>query len=317
PKAEADVDAIALRDVFKDLGGHRVLDGVTLAAPEGRTTVLMGPSGAGKTTIVKHVLGQLRPDRGDVLVDGRDLAAMSDAELTSARRRFGVLLQGSSLFDCGLFGALSLHDNLTFALRESGRAAGRAADMTAARWLREVGLLDHADKFPEEISAGMRKRAGLARALATEAPLVVLDDLQAGLDGVRTNLLCELIARVRDERDATFLVTTHSREVARRLADVLVVINGGRVVAHGPGDELLTESSAPGEFTHQFLRGDGYARIQLAREVPRSEAEPGWAREPAAPWRLAAIAIAIVLLVALAIVLLLPQFGADRVLSPI
>ena len=257
-RALAKPPPIVIRDVVKVLGGRRVLDGVTLSVPAGGISALMGPSGVGKTVTVKLILGLMNPDRGEVFLDGRSVPDMTEKELACACLRCGVLLQGSTLFECGLFGNLSIHDNITFALAQAGTAKSEQ-DAMAADWLREVGLAAHAEKRPFELSAGMRKRIALARALCTPAPILVLDDPDTGLDPVRLNMLCDLVMRVQAERSATVLITTHNVGVARRMADYVAVMNDGVIAAWGPTADVLPSrhdrSTGIPNFANDFLNG--------------------------------------------------------------
>lgn len=306
---------IALRDVVKVLGGRRVLDGLTLGVPEGRVVALMGPSGVGKTVTVKHILGLLVPDRGDVLVEGHSLPEMSEEEagrLTA--RRLGVMLQGG-----GLFGSQSLHENVAIALRRTRAVPAGEVDEVAGRWLAEVGLGRHSHKHPRELSVGMRTRAALARALATEAPIVVLDDIEAGLDPVRASLICDLVLRVHAQRRCTVLVTTHNVDLAAHLADVLAVMAAGRIVACGPPAELLRESR-PLEnerFVHRFLRGDPGVELDPRSGPDQEYSDPDPLDGPDRDRvRLVVLSVALVLLTLLSIYWLIPVLQGDLSLNP-
>ena len=192
--------AIDLQRVVKRFGSQRVLDEVDLEVPEGRITMLLGPSGAGKTVTIKHVLGLMRPTSGFVRVEGRNLSKLTEEELYELRRGMSAVLQGTLPFSCGLFFSLDVFENVAFPLRERNRwSEERIAEVTMAR-LGEVGLRDQARLMPEQLSSGMAKRVALARALALEARIVIIDDFDSGIDGVRLALLCELI---RDTQRST------------------------------------------------------------------------------------------------------------------
>jgi phospholipid/cholesterol/gamma-HCH transport system ATP-binding protein len=252
--------AVELVEVVKELGSERVLNGVNLAVPPGATTVLLGPSGAGKTVTIKHILGLMQPSAGVVKVEGKDLAAMSEAELYEVRRGMSAMLQGSVPFSCGLFDSLSVYENVAFGLRERTRWPPERIDRVTVAYLRMVGLKDQADKVPAELSAGMRKQTALARALALEARIVVIDDLDSGIDSVRLGLLCELIRDAQRDTEATCLVTTHDMEAARKLADYVAVMHEGRIVAGGDADEVFG-STEP--FVHQLVTGERSGPLQL------------------------------------------------------
>lgn len=289
-------DAITFIDVEKAFGRHRVLRGVDLGIPEGQITVIMGPSGAGKTVCVKHMVGLLHPDSGDVLLGDRSLPRMSADELTRTREQLSVMLQGSTLFGCGLFGSMSVYENVAFALRRSGVESEERIRELAELRLREVGLTDCVGRSPDELSGGMRRRAALARALAPEVPLVVLDDFETGIDGVRVNLLCDLVRRVHEERGGTFVVTTHSIEVARRIADRVALLWRGRIVAFGSPEELLAEDD---DFVRQFMQGSKDGPLKL-RSHPSERVEPQPSRRYGLdPLPLLAVAALVVLAVTL------------------
>jgi phospholipid/cholesterol/gamma-HCH transport system ATP-binding protein len=234
--------AIELVDVVKEFGSDRVLDGVTLAVPRGAFTVLVGPSGAGKTVTIKHIVGLLRPTAGSVKVEGKNLARIADAELNEIRRAMSVVLQGTLPFSCGLFFSLNVYENVAFALRERTRWPEERIDAVTMEHLEMVGLRDYANEMPEHLSAGMCKRTAIARALALEARIVIIDDFDSGLDGVRLALLSELIRDVQRETEATFLVTTHDMRAAKTLADHAAVIHDGRIVASGDADAVFASS---------------------------------------------------------------------------
>jgi phospholipid/cholesterol/gamma-HCH transport system ATP-binding protein len=244
--------AIELEGVAKQFGSEQVLDGVDLTVPAGAITVLLGPSGAGKTVTIKHIVGLLEPSAGVVRVRGKDLAEISEEELYEVRRGMSVVLQGALPFTCGLFYSLSVYENVAFGLRERTRWSDERIDRVTRDALRMVGLQDQAEAMPDQLSGGMAKRTALARALALESGIVVIDDLDAGLDSVRLALLCEVIKDAREDTDATVLVTTHDMTVARDLADHVAVLHEGRIVASGDADAVL-DSDQP--FIRQLVSG--------------------------------------------------------------
>jgi phospholipid/cholesterol/gamma-HCH transport system ATP-binding protein len=252
--------AIEFVDVVKELGSERVLDGVDLAVPQGAITVLIGPSGAGKTVTVKHIVGLIQPSAGVVRVEGRDLSTMSEAELYGLRRRMSVVLQGTLPFTCGLFWSINVYENVAYALRERTRWSPERIHEVTMTHLGMVGLRDRANDMPSELSSGMCKRAALARALALDARIVIIDDFDSGLDGVRLRLLCELIRDAQEGTEATYLVTTHDMEAARELADYVAVIHKGRIVASGDADAVLG-SDEP--FVRQFVSGSPRGPLKL------------------------------------------------------
>jgi phospholipid/cholesterol/gamma-HCH transport system ATP-binding protein len=252
--------AIELEKVVKEFGSQRVLEGVDLAVPAGAITVLLGPSGAGKTVTIKHILGLLDPTDGVVRVNGEDLAAISEAQLYEVRRGMSVVLQGALPFTCGLFYSLSVYENVAYGLRERKNWSEEQIDRVTRDALRMVGLADHAEEMPDNLSGGEAKRTALARALALESGIFIVDDLDAGLDSVRLSLLVEIIREAQQDTDCTVLVSTHDMDVARDLADYVAVIHEGRIVASGDADTVLG-SEEP--FVRQFVSGETSGPLQL------------------------------------------------------
>jgi phospholipid/cholesterol/gamma-HCH transport system ATP-binding protein len=260
----SEVPAIELIDVHTELGGTPVLRGVSFAARRGRITVLLGPSGVGKTTSLRHVVGLLMPDAGDVLVDGQSTLAMRKSDRLALSRRFGVLLQGSGLYGSALWESMTVEENLIHQLRaqvdlsDEGEFYRRSQER-----LREVGLAGSATVTPADLSAGMRRRAALARALVADPDFAVLDSFELGVDAVRLNGLCEMIHRRHQETGATYLIATQSMDVARRLADDVVVLWGGRVIEEGPAAQVLTSTRTE---VDQLVHGKVEGPLGLAGE---------------------------------------------------
>jgi phospholipid/cholesterol/gamma-HCH transport system ATP-binding protein len=252
--------AIELASVVKEFGSERVLDGVDLDVPPTAITVLLGPSGAGKTVTVKHVVGLLQPSAGVVRVEGRNLAAISEDELYELRREMSVVLQGTLPFTCGLFYSLNVYENVAFALRTRTRWDPERIDRVTMEHLEMVGLRDRANAMPDQLSAGMCKRTALARALALESRIVIIDDFDSGIDGVRLGLLCELIRDMQRRAGATYLVTTHDMTAARELADRVAVIHEGRIVASGDAESVF-DSTQP--LVRQLIDGEVSGPLQL------------------------------------------------------
>jgi phospholipid/cholesterol/gamma-HCH transport system ATP-binding protein len=252
--------AIELVGVTKDFGDARVLDDVDLEVPEGEITVLLGPSGAGKTVTIKHVLGLFEPTRGIVRVEGRSLAALAEEELYELRRGMGVVLQGTLPFTCGLFYSLNVFENVAFVLRERTRMPEPEIRTVVLEHLGMVGLRDRAGAMPDQLSAGMTKRVALARALIAGSRIVIIDDFDSGIDGVRLALLCELLRDAQRDTGATYLVATHDMTAARRLADRVAVINRGSIVATGRPEDVFGSDDP---LVHQLVTGATSGPLEL------------------------------------------------------
>jgi phospholipid/cholesterol/gamma-HCH transport system ATP-binding protein len=248
-------DAIEFLDVHKAFGRNRVLRGLNLGIPENRISMILGPSGTGKSVCIKHMVGLLYPDQGDILVHGESVPNMIDDELFEMRRKFGVLFQ-----DGALFGSMNLYDNVAFPLRQhTDKGEEEIAEIVNGR-LREVGLGDANDKMPNELSGGMRKRAGFARALVLDPDIVLFDEPDSGLDPVRTALLCELIKEIHEENGGAYVVITHDIASARRVAEFIAVLWRGRIVESGPAADLFGSENP---FVRQFLSGESQGPLGM------------------------------------------------------
>ena len=196
--------------------------------------MVLGPSGTGKSVLIKHIVGLLAPDSGDVLVHGESIPNMTDDELFEVRKKFGLLFQ-----DGALFGSMNIYDNTAFPLRQHTDKSEEEIGEIVNRRLKEVGLTEATYKMPNELSGGMRKRAGFARALVLEPQIVMFDEPDSGLDPVRTALLCELIREVHAENGGCYLTISHDLNTARRIADFLAVLWNGKIVESGPKDRAV------------------------------------------------------------------------------
>ena len=241
-------DAIEVIDLVKQFGRTRILNGLNLGLPDDQISMVLGPSGTGKSVLIKHIVGLLYPDTGDVLVHGESVPQMTDDELFEMRKKFGLLFQ-----DGALFGSMNVYDNTAFPLRQHTDKSEEEIGEIVNRRLREVGLAEATEKMPSELSGGMRKRAGFARALVLDPAIVMFDEPDSGLDPVRTALLCELIREVHEENGGCYLVISHDLGTARRIADFIAVLWKGRIVESGPSDELFNSGN---EFVSQFLNAE-------------------------------------------------------------
>jgi phospholipid/cholesterol/gamma-HCH transport system ATP-binding protein len=259
-------DAVEFIDTYKAFGRNRILRGLNMGLPEGMVSMVLGPSGTGKSVCIKHIVGLLYPDEGDVLVHGESVPNMPDDDLFEMRKKFGLLFQ-----DGALFGSMDLYDNVAFPLRQHTEKGEDEIEDIVMRRLNEVGLGHSRDKMPNELSGGMRKRAGFARALVLEPDIVMFDEPDSGLDPVRTALLGELILEIhRDMMDEakekqkthlpTFAVVTHDIMSARRVADYINVLWKGRIVEAGPAEDMLNSDNP---FIRQFLSGESQGPLTM------------------------------------------------------
>ena len=241
-------DAIEVIDVVKQFGRTRILNGLNLGLPDDQISMVLGPSGTGKSVLIKHIVGLLYPDSGDLLVHGESVPNMTDDELFEMRKKFGLLFQ-----DGALFGSMNIFDNVAFPLRQHTDKSEDEIGEIVNRRLREVGLSEALEKMPNELSGGMRKRAGFARALVLDPAIVMFDEPDSGLDPVRTALLCELIREIHEENGGCYLVISHDLGTARRIADFIAVLWKGKIVESGPSEELFNSDN---EFVSQFLNAE-------------------------------------------------------------
>lgn len=241
--------AIEFRDVFKAFGPNHVLNGLTMAIPTGKITMIMGPSGTGKSVCINHIVGLMRPDKGDVVVEGQSVASMREDDLLRLRRaKFGVLFQ-----DGALFSSMTVGGNVGFPLRQHTDMREPDIEEIVQRRLAEVGLADAARLRPSELSGGMRKRVGFARALALDPSIVLFDEPDSGLDPVRCALLCDLISDIQSTTGGTYVVVTHDMLSARRIADHICILWQGKLVSGGPAEQLFASTDP---FVRQFLAGE-------------------------------------------------------------
>jgi phospholipid/cholesterol/gamma-HCH transport system ATP-binding protein len=240
--------AIETRGLHKSFGSHKILEGVDLAIPEGVISVILGPSGTGKSVMLEHVLGLMTPDAGDVLIRGRALSAMSRSELLGLRREIGVMFQ-----DGALFSAMTIYDNVAFPLRQHTNLEEPQIREVVTEHLEGVGLGSASRLMPNELSGGMKKRAGLARSLVLNPGIVLCDEPDSGLDPVRTALLADVLAEQHAQYGGTMVVVTHNVSLAKRVSDHISVLWQGRILEAGMTETVLA-SQTP--FVQQFLAGD-------------------------------------------------------------
>src|SRR5581483_602276 len=249
---------VVVEGLTKSFGRHVVWRDISLSLPAGEVSVMLGPSGTGKTVFLKSLVGLIRPDAGRVLVDGIDTASCSERDLYTARKLFGVMFQ-----DGALFGSLNLYDNIAFPLREHTKNTEGEIRRIVLEKMEMVGLAGDGHKFPGEISGGMRKRAGLARALVLDPQVILCDEPDSGLDPVRTAYLSQLLIDLNAEIDATILIVTHDIQIARTVPDNIGMLFRGDLVMFGPREVLLT-SDHP--VITQFVNGRREGPIAMSEE---------------------------------------------------
>ncbi|MEF3168873.1 MAG: ABC transporter ATP-binding protein [Deltaproteobacteria bacterium] len=215
---------IELRGVDKSFGRQKVLDQVNIVIPEGKTTVIVGASGQGKSVLLKHMLGLIRADRGEVLVLGRDIARMSNRELRDTRTRFGVLFQGAALLD-----SITVFDNVALPLRERTRLTATEIRKRVREKLELMGLVDVDEKYPAQLSGGMKKRVGLARALILEPKIVFLDEPTTGLDVKMSKEIYRLIHTTQERLGFTAVIVSHDVPKIFKLADYIALMAASRI----------------------------------------------------------------------------------------
>jgi phospholipid/cholesterol/gamma-HCH transport system ATP-binding protein len=240
--------SMEVRNVHKAFGKFEVLKGLDLNFADDAITTILGPSGTGKSVLIKHLVGLLEPDAGEILIFGQDIWRISERERYELRKRFGVLFQ-----DGALFGSMNLFDNVAFPLRKhTEKSEAEVAEIVMSR-LQEVGLEAAVGKLPSEISGGMRKRAGFARALVMEPDIVLFDEPDSGLDPVRTSLLNDLILQIHEQHKGTYLIVTHDIRTARKVSDYVGLIWQGKVVHYGEAEAAFASEDP---FVRQFLSGE-------------------------------------------------------------
>lgn len=244
---------IRFQDVHKSFGSHEVLRGLSFEVRRGRTLAIMGPSGTGKSVALRHIIGLLKPDSGVVEVEGRDVAKLSKRDLSDLRKRMGFLFQEGALINW-----LSVGDNVALPLRENTKLAESEIRDLVQRKLELVRIPDTWKKMPSEISGGMKKRVGLARALITDPEIVLYDEPNAGLDPEISRSINELIRDVQHELHVTSIVVEHRIPCIRTVADEVLFLEGGRALVQLPPEEFFTSKHPR---LVQFLGPDPIARV--------------------------------------------------------
>jgi phospholipid/cholesterol/gamma-HCH transport system ATP-binding protein len=233
-------------NLHKSFGDKVVLDGVNFSVAPGESLVIVGPSGTGKSVLLKHLIGLIRPDSGNVLVDGTNVWTISERERNDLRKKFGMSFQEGALFD-----SMSVFDNVAFPLRRTGRPAREVRDRVR-ECLEIVHLPNVEDRRPSELSGGMRRRVGFARAIAHQPGILLFDEPNTGLDPIMTDVIDEVILNMRERLKATIVTITHHMPSAEKIGDRVALLYGGKILFQAPPREFL-ESDNPA--VRQFVQG--------------------------------------------------------------
>jgi phospholipid/cholesterol/gamma-HCH transport system ATP-binding protein len=246
---------IKISGVYKQFGDQNVLNGVDLDIQRGQSIVIIGQSGCGKSVLLKHVVRLLEPDEGEVTFDGDRLSEMKPAQLTKVRRRIGMLFQSAALFD-----SLSVAENVGLGLQESRSYSRGEIDAIVDEKLAMVGLRDASDKYPAELSGGMRKRVGLARAIADDPEVLLYDEPTTGLDPITADMINDMIVELNQKLNVTSIAVTHDMVSAYKIADRIVMLYQGRVEFDGTPDEVRSSDNG---VVRQFVTGSANGPIQV------------------------------------------------------
>ena len=245
---------IEVSGVHKSFGSHHVLRGVDLSVEGGQSMVVIGGSGSGKSVLIKHIIGLLTPDKGTVSIDGTDITKLDPRHLYEARKKFGMLFQGAALFD-----SMNVWENVSFALLRSGMKPKEAKEVAVEK-LRLVGLAGVEDLLPSELSGGMRKRVGLARAIAHQPQILLYDEPTTGLDPIMADAINDLIIQMREELQVTSVAITHDMHSAYKIADQIAFLYEGQIIETGTPDEIKNTSNP---YTKQFITGSAQGPIKI------------------------------------------------------
>lgn len=246
---------IKLMDVYKSFGKQQVLKGINLEIDQGKTTVIIGRSGGGKSVLLKHIIGLLKPDKGSILIDGLDITKLSDTDLNDVRKKFGMLFQEAALFD-----SMTVGENIGFPLREHTSLEEKEIRQIVADRLKAVGLSGIEEKMPSELSGGMKKRVGLARAIAMHPQIVLFDEPTTGLDPVMTEAINHLIIDTQQNFNLTCVVISHDIHSIFKLGHKIAMLYEGEIIEYGTPDEIR-ESRNP--VITQFLSGNIEGPIKI------------------------------------------------------
>lgn len=246
---------IKIEDLYKSFGDKKVLRGVNLEVEPGESMVVIGGSGSGKSVLIKHIIGLLKPDSGRVIIKGMDISSLKERELYEVRRTFGMLFQGAALFD-----SLTVWENVAFTLLRHAKISEEEARSIASAKLRLVGLSGVEDLMPSELSGGMRKRVGLARAIAHEPEIILYDEPTTGLDPIMADAINDLIIELRERLHVTSVAITHDMKSAYKIADRIAMLYEGKIIEVGTPEEIKNTSNP---VVRQFITGSAVGPIKI------------------------------------------------------
>lgn len=238
---------IEIQDLQKSFGGKEVLCGIDLQIYKGETLVIIGQSGSGKSVLIKHMIGLMQPDKGRILIDGIDLCCLDRHELYDIRKKFGMLFQASALFD-----SLSVAKNVSFGVERYRDYSSKKIKSIVTESLAKVGLKDVEELMPHELSGGMKKRVGLARAIAYGPEILLYDEPSTGIDPIRADAINDLINMTKEEMNVTSVVITHDMISAYKVADRIAMLYNGKIIEIGPPDAI---KNSPNQIVQQFIHG--------------------------------------------------------------
>lgn len=246
---------IQIKGLKKSFAEKRVLNGVDLEAPSEKITVIIGRSGCGKSVLLKHIIGLLRPDEGSILLDGTDITALRERELYETRKRFGMLFQGAALFD-----SMTVGENVGFALKEHTGLDDDDISESVRDKLERVGLKGVEDMMPADLSGGMKKRVGLARAIIMDPEIVLFDEPTTGLDPIMSASIADLVLDTQRSLKTTYVLITHDMPFTYRIADKIAMLHEGRIIAEGTTEEMRGN---PNPILRQFLEGRSTGPVKV------------------------------------------------------
>ena len=246
---------IKISDLKKSFGKKRVLDGVNLEIEKGKITVILGRSGEGKSVLIKHIIGLLRPDEGQIFLDGQEISSMSERDFNEVRKRFGMLFQGAALFD-----SMTVGENVGFPLKEHTDLADEDIMKVVGEKLKRVGLVGVENMMPSELSGGMKKRVGLARAIVMDPEIVLFDEPTTGLDPIMSDSIADLVLDTQRSLQTTYILITHDIPFTYKIADKIAMLHEGRIIEQGTIDEMKKN---PNPVVRQFLEGRAEGPIKV------------------------------------------------------